>query len=93
MLDLITSHPGFMAAYNRFQAVPLAEAFRDIRTKGNTDASFTGREPGDWRRIRPQQFHHQTISRGLSARMTVQFPYVVQCDILVGGYATVDDKV
>jgi hypothetical protein len=72
-----------MAPNDGFQPVLVAKLLGHIWTKLHTDAAFAWAATGFWLWICPQHLHHETRLAGLALLMSVEFPNIVQCHIVV----------
>lgn len=83
VLDFVTLHTDLMRPDNSLKAVVLAEALGDIRAELQTDATLARSTARLWLRVSPEHLHHQTLLAGLPLVVAVEFPDVVQCDLVV----------
>jgi hypothetical protein len=93
MLHFITVHTDFMTANDCLQTILLTELPGDIRTELHTDTPLAGPATFLLLRICPEHLHHQTSLSRLPLVVSVEFPNVIQGDVVVGEEATVEHEV
>lgn len=93
MLDLVTFHAYLMRPDDGLEAVVLAESLCNIRSELQADATLarTSAWAGLW--VGPQHLHHETGLSWLALLESVQFPYIIQSNLVVGEETAMEYKV
>lgn len=93
MLNLVAIHSDFMTTNDGVEAVPFAESSRNVRAKLQANSALAGATSRQRLRVGPQHLHHQTTLAWLPLLVPVQFPHIVQGNIVVGEQAAMQNKV
>lgn len=93
VLDFVSLHAHLVGSDDSLQAVVLAEPLGDIGSKLKTDTTLAGSTSRLGLRVGPEHLHHQTRLAGLALVVTVEFPDIVQCDLVVGEETAVKNEV
>lgn len=93
VLDFVTLHPDFVRPDNGLETVLLAEALRHVRSKlqPNTSLAWSTARRRLW--IGPEHLHHQTRLTRLALVMSVQFPDVIESDVVIREETTMEHQV
>lgn len=93
VLNLITIHANLVTSDNSLKAVLLAKLLRDVGSELHADTALAGSSAVLLLGVRPEHLHHQTSLAWLSLVVSVQFSNVIECDVVVGEQASVEDQV
>jgi len=93
MLDLVSLHAHLVRSDDSLQTVVLTESLGNIRSKLQAHTTLTGSASILGLRVGPEHLHHQAMLARLPLAVAIEFPDVVQCNLVIGEETTVQDQV